>query len=272
MNNKYTAIIVEPRKHIALEFVLNNFLENLNNDWNIIIYHGNKNIIYLQDIIDTKLEKYKNRITCINLNIDNLTINDYNNLMTNKNFIKSIPTEIFLIFQTDTMICEQHKDLIYNFLQYDYVGGPWKKNHSYGNIILDYQVGNGGLSLRRKSKMLEILDKCYYNKNGKYNEDIYFSFGCNDIIINKPLYKEALNFSIEEVYNDKSFGVHKSWNHFNNDLINKQCKNYDQLVDLNIEKFININKLVDLNMEKYKIIYFLIFIIILLFIIHSVKY
>ena len=33
MNNKYTAIIVEPRKHIALEFVLNNFLENLNNDW-----------------------------------------------------------------------------------------------------------------------------------------------------------------------------------------------------------------------------------------------
>ena len=32
-NAKYTAIIIEPRTHKALEFVLNNFLENLNDDW-----------------------------------------------------------------------------------------------------------------------------------------------------------------------------------------------------------------------------------------------
>jgi hypothetical protein len=57
MESKYTAIIIEPRKHRALEFVLNNFLENLNDDWNIIIYHGNNNIEYLQNIIDSKLEK-----------------------------------------------------------------------------------------------------------------------------------------------------------------------------------------------------------------------
>lgn len=34
-NNKYTAIIVEPCKHKALEFFLNNFLENLSSEWNI---------------------------------------------------------------------------------------------------------------------------------------------------------------------------------------------------------------------------------------------
>jgi len=180
----YTAIIIEPRKHNALEFVLNNFLENLSDEWNIIIYHGNKNIDYLQNIIDTKLQKYKTRIICKNLNIDNLSIDDYNNIMTNKDFIKSIPSEIFLIFQTDTMICEDYKDLINNFLQYDYVGAPWK----------DKNVGNGGLSLRRKTKMLEILDKCPYKE--KYNEDLYFSFVNKDVIINKTSFNDAKIFSI----------------------------------------------------------------------------
>jgi hypothetical protein len=55
-----------------------------------------------------------------------------------------------LIFQLDTLLSEQYKNNIYNFLDYDYVGAPWAFNH---------KVGNGGLSLRKKSKMLEILNK-----------------------------------------------------------------------------------------------------------------
>ena len=83
----YTAIIVEPRKHKALEYVLNNFLENLSNEWNIIIFHGNLNIDYINDIINHNLIKYKNRISLINLNVDNLTINQYNELfITNLDF------------------------------------------------------------------------------------------------------------------------------------------------------------------------------------------
>ena len=167
----YTAIIIEPRRHPALEFVLINFLENLNNEWNIIIYYGNNNIDFLKNIIDTKLNKYINRITTINLNVNNLTLQDYNNLMINTQFINSIPTEIFLIFQTDSMICDTNKDLIYNFLEYDYVGAPWSEGG----------VGNGGLSLRRKSKILEIIKNCPYNIGDP--EDKYFSRGCNNIYI-----------------------------------------------------------------------------------------
>jgi hypothetical protein len=32
MSSKYTAVIIEPRQHKALQFVLNNFLENLNDE------------------------------------------------------------------------------------------------------------------------------------------------------------------------------------------------------------------------------------------------
>lgn len=219
-NENYTAIIIEPRKHKALEFVLNNFIQNLDKKWNIIIFHGNKNIDYIHNI----LKNNNNRnIKLINLNVDNLTIKDYNKLLTSKNFYNYIPTEIFLIFQTDTMICDKYKDKINDFLNYDYTGAPLKAK----------LVGNGGLSLRRKSKILEILEKCPYKDEP---EDVYFSVACNQIPLYKPNYDEAKKFSVEEIYNDESFGVHKPWAFLNKNLISRKngfCNGLDQLIELN---------------------------------------
>jgi hypothetical protein len=234
----YTAIILEPRKHPALEFVLNNFLENLDYNWNIIIYHGTDNIDYINNIITTKLNKHIDRITKINLNTPNLTIQNYNDLMVSKKFIEDIPTEIFLIFQTDSMICSQNKDLIYNFIQYDYVGAPW----------LEGDVGNGGLSLRRKSKMLEIVNNCLYQPGRP--EDVYFSKGCNNIQIDKPNDLEAKLFSVENIYSEKSFGVHKSWVLIREPQYNmeRQCYGYNELYRLNNTEYFESNK----QIEFYK--------------------
>lgn len=229
--NSYTAIIVEPRQHKALEFVLNNFLENLSLEWNIIIFHGNQNEDFLKNIITNKLLKHISRITLINLNVDNLTISDYNNLLVSRKFYNYIPTEIFLIFQTDTIICSEYKEYINNYLKYDYVGAPWK----HPNIDYNMKIGNGGLSLRRKSKMLEIIDNCPY-KN-KINEDLYFTQECPEIYRNIPNWQDASHFSIEMIYEDKSFGVHKPWTLVNlGDIRDKKephCKDYSKLVKLN---------------------------------------
>jgi hypothetical protein len=224
IDSKYTAVIIEPREHKALEYVLTNFLENLNSDWNIIVFHGNKNNKYVNDIINMKLEKYKNRIKMINLNIDNLEYpNGYNDLLYNKNFYDYIPSEIFLIFQTDTIICSKYKDFIYKYINYDYVGAPWMSNGL---------VGNGGLSLRRKSKMLALLDKCDINYN--FNEDGFFSnmTVCNNVDINKPTFDEAKDFSIETVYNDKSFGIHKAYTYIDTDGIDKISKFCPEIIEL----------------------------------------
>ena len=48
---KYTAVIIEPRKHKALEFVLRNFIENLSDEWKILIFHGRQNKEFIQEII-----------------------------------------------------------------------------------------------------------------------------------------------------------------------------------------------------------------------------
>ena len=47
----YSAVIVEPREHPALELVLDNFIQNLSNDWNFIIFHGNNNLPFINNII-----------------------------------------------------------------------------------------------------------------------------------------------------------------------------------------------------------------------------
>jgi len=51
MSYKFTAII-EPRKHKALSFVLNNILESLSEDWKIVFFHGKNNIEYSKNIIE----------------------------------------------------------------------------------------------------------------------------------------------------------------------------------------------------------------------------
>jgi len=222
----YTAIIVEPRKHKALEYVLNNFLENLSNEWNIIIFHGNLNIDYINDIINHNLIKYKNRISLINLNVDNLTINQYNELfITNFDFYNKIPTETFLVFQTDTLINKKYKHFINYFLKYDYVGAPWK---------WDNNVGNGGLSLRKKSKMLEIIknDNNRYNNDKFINEDLYFSMS-KIVKLYKPSYKLAKRFSMESIFLLKTFGCHKAYIHINNNILFKRYPDIKILQELN---------------------------------------
>jgi hypothetical protein len=228
----YTAIIIEPRKHRALEYVLTNFTDMLDTRWNFIICHGTQNETFVNDIVNTKLNNHINRIKLINLNVDNLTIHNYNELLYNPSFYELVPTEYFLIFQSDTQICSTYKNNIYKFIDmnYDYVGAPW------GNT-----VGNGGLSLRKKSKMLEIINKCsdrkYALPDQLYNEDVFFSTVCSDKVdIKLPSGEDAKEFGIETVYSDNAFGIHKLWAYQNSEQIeniNKFCPGLYNLIELN---------------------------------------
>lgn len=59
------------------------------------------------------------------------------------------PAEWLLVFQTDSMLCANSRQSLNNWLDYDWVGAPWNPNGRFG--------GNGGLSLRRVSKIIEVL-------------------------------------------------------------------------------------------------------------------
>jgi hypothetical protein len=221
---KYTAIIIEPRKHRALEFVLRNALDNLDLRWSVQIFHGTENEEWLKQILEKSFQKDLPRISLKNLGVSNLkTSQEYNKLLTSREFTEAIPTETFLIFQTDSMINPAHKNLIEKFIDYDYVGAPWK------SII---SVGNGGFSLRKRSTMLKIIEK--YNRPNEMYEDVFFSIGCFRLRAHVPSLEIAKEFSIETIYNPYSFGIHRAWAYHpdkKSELCN-QCEGLETLIQL----------------------------------------
>lgn len=191
----YTAVIVEPRIHKAWPIVLGNFLKNLDERWDFLIFCGINNEAYLEELINKEFEQHKYRIKIINTKVENYSICEYCDLLMSKEFYEKIPTEVFLIFQLDTLISDKYNDYIYDFVQYDYVGAPW---------YFDNTVGNGGLSLRRKSAMIHIIETC-----DKFTtvEDLFFSHYAKI----KPSLEDAKKFSVETIFSEESFGIHKCW-------------------------------------------------------------
>jgi len=234
-----SGVIIEPRSHPALEYVVSTFLENLPFDegWKyILIFHGEDNKTFLQNIAirNPIWKKNQNRLFFKLLpNVKNLSILDYNRLLATPSFYFQIPTEYFLVFQTDSIVCPRFRHFVNDFVKkkYDYVGAPFRPFSTR-----DEHVGNGGLSLRKKSKMLEIIRKCPYSPTSQ-NEDLFFSYGCEACSdIKKPSNEEASRFSIESRYSEASFGVHKPWAFLSEDdekKLSDQCSTYSRMRTLN---------------------------------------
>jgi hypothetical protein len=215
----FTAVIVEPRRHPALSFVLKNMASLLPDGWKILVFHGNMNGEFVQDIIED-MEFPSRFLKPISLDVDNLTIAQYNSMLMSSAFYKCIPTETMLIFQTDTMILEP--TYLSAFLSYDYVGAPWKSGG----------VGNGGLSVRKKTKMLTITQTVMPFQS---NEDVYFAFQ-TIIPLLKPSFQEAQKFAVETVFYEQPFGIHAPWKHLN-----------EHEMGILLEKYPAIQELIDLQ-------------------------
>lgn len=136
---------------------------------------------------------------------------EYNSLLTLKEFWELIPAEKILIFQHDSLLLRKGID---EFMQYDFIGAP----------IIHEQLGmpcmNGGLSLRSKSKMLDVIENIPYNPNIHGNEDIYFCRGIEKVGGKLPTKEVAQLFSVETIFGLQSFGVHAIYKWFTEE----QCR------------------------------------------------
>jgi len=164
----------------------------------------------------------------------------YDTLLKTRWFWEQVEQEKVLIYQADSLLCRDAELDIEAFLEFDYVGAPWRQGacphdndrsvsicmHDFiqmvddaGFFIDNYslpqgQGGNGGLSFRKKSKMLEIIERCKYSLSMDWNEDVFFSFPCPGVQIHLPPLDVAVKFSVEsgELF-ERPFGLHKPWRH-----------------------------------------------------------
>ena len=151
----YTAIIIESRITDLFELVLENFYSKLDKRWNFLIYTTNNNFIFIKELLNLKFRKDKIRTTIINLDIYHISKTNYSKIFLCNEFYTNISTEIFLIFQLDSLLSDIYYNIIYDYMKYDYIGSPFYYNN---NIY----VGCGGLSIRKKSKMIEIINDYNY--------------------------------------------------------------------------------------------------------------
>ena len=135
-----------------------------------------------------------------------MCISEYNKFLKGLDFWNLLHGEKILIFQEDTFIFNNN---INNFIAYDYVGAPWVRD------VLPINVGNGGLSLRSKRVMKNIIknlsnDDTFINE--EIAEDTFFSKHMQRLKIGKIAdYNTASYFSSELICNNESFGGHKFW-------------------------------------------------------------
>jgi len=197
IHSNYAAVVVEPRILSYLEFVIKNITYFLPN-WSLYIFHSDMNEEFVISITNNSPN-----IHYINFTPANITIKQYNKLLLSLAFWQIISAETILIFQSDSFI---RRHGIEDYLQYDYIGAPWD------NCKAEYQSGNGGFSIRKKSMMIKILQQ-NLTTNIKDNEDIFYGKELIKIGAFLPHINDSMKFSVESVYYDNPVAVHKCWHY-----------------------------------------------------------
>jgi hypothetical protein len=199
-NSKYESVLIESRNFPHVEFTIRNTIYKLGEGWSHSVLCTNNNYQLIKEICDN----ISPLIKIIKLPYGNLDIDNYNKLLYSKFFWNLFVGEKILIYQEDSCIFNNN---ISDFLDYDYIGAPWLTNYETNT----YHVGNGGLSLRSKSIMLQIIDKF----KGYSPEDLFFTKNMLDHNIGKLAdYETAKRFSIENIYydgKDGPFAGHNFW-------------------------------------------------------------
>ena len=212
-NGRYEAVLIECRRLPHLEFLIRNCIHKLGANWSHTIICGNLNVGDMKNIV----KRIDRDIRIVKLDVDNLTQLEYSDMLMTRNFWNLLVGEKILIYQEDTCIFKSNID---EFLQWDYIGAPFDKQNNHQN---------GGLSLRTRKVMLDIIEANYpldcincdhgkmwmtLNKHDKLPEDIYFTQHMKVNTSNKWKLAPvdcAAQFSCERIFHNDSFGMHCYW-------------------------------------------------------------
>lgn len=202
------AMTLEARTHEDINVTMKTCMYYLNETksdikWGLQIFCGDNNYEYIKEMV-----KDWGEVIIINLGIKDLTKLEYNTFFRDVKFWEQVKGEKVFTFQLDSILLRSGID---EFLEYDYIGAPWRKpkEGSY--------VGNGGLSLRTRDVMIEMSKT---NDVGEVIwEDIYFvkylkGRGVADVNV-------AKRFSMEDIYHPNPLGVHYPIKYIESDLLKK---------------------------------------------------
>jgi hypothetical protein len=232
--DKRAIVLVEPRPHPALEFVIRNFRWFLPS-WRIILVHGTDNERFVKEITT----RIHGSFEYINCGVGDLPAKAYNTLFTRPSFWKALgDMEWVMIAQTDTMLMKPAEQAVEDLIErkLHFVGAPWSFScgvcggpldggcgHMIDQAVVASlapdMVGNGGLSLRHVPSMLQALEKFRLEAGlvqelvtkwgptpdsaallkGTTNEDVFFCKAFKELGLTIADRNTGLQFAVEQI-------------------------------------------------------------------------
>ncbi len=157
--NDKVAVFIDGRDTFWNDKVIRMAMMHLGSTWNLRIYET-PIAVKTHDRVFSSWN-----ISRVMIPMQNVTRDMYSCLLKTPEFWKGIPEEHILIFQTDSLILGPVPD---DALEWDIMGAPCGKD----NLVM-----NGGTTLRRRSAMIDVLERYpeEFTVNPEEPEDITFS-------------------------------------------------------------------------------------------------
>lgn len=212
-------VLVDSRRNImSIMSILITYHNLVQQDWDIIIVCPDD--VATRQWYKTYLGENIELNTSFNTPMHGYTLDVYNDLFKSVDFWQFFEHRGYkraLIIQDDGMIIRKGLELK-EWFDCDYVGAPWSEhffgNHELVKITKNRMVGNGGLSLRNLSAMVDICTRhakdareLHFMGVIQEPEDIFFAKHA----VRVPSIVDASDFSTEGMMNKMSLGFHKLW-------------------------------------------------------------
>ena len=198
----YIALIVDDRASEEVIRAVANILLHIPADWKVQMIIPVDHWSYFNiSSLRSQITHGRVFMTALDFPRVDFTGSEYINLLlTSASLWHQVQGEKILYFQIDSVLCSNSPYNLSQFLQYDFVGAPWTNG----------RCCNGGLSLRSRSRMLQMFesDGARYRLH-ETNEDVWLARNLprfNGLIAPVDI---ARQFSVESVYHPRPFAVHK---------------------------------------------------------------
>ncbi|KUI64988.1 hypothetical protein VM1G_00682 [Cytospora mali] len=152
-NESKVALLIENRENPILAPLMLHFMSVVPPDWRFRFMGSVESVEYINKSVAIREQAKigKLDLTYIPSNMSVSSQEEISRFLTNQWMYETVlaPAEWLLIFQTDSIMCANSQRNLNDFLDYDWIGAPWNPGSRFG--------GNGGLSLRRVSPILDVL-------------------------------------------------------------------------------------------------------------------
>lgn len=169
-NESKVALLIENRASPILAPLMLHFMAVVPPDWRFRFMGSAESVAYLNRSIAIReqVNAGKLDLTYIPSNMSTAGQEMISRFLTTLWLYETVlqPAEWLLVFQTDSILCANSRQNINDYLEYDWIGAPWNPTGRFG--------GNGGLSLRRVSAMIEVL-RDQVRVDGSEPEDVWLA-------------------------------------------------------------------------------------------------